>query len=252
MLKKQIEKGLKELHLPVIRDMYEPLAKRALAESTSFEQYLLWLIEQEQETRRVRRIERRLEESKLPLSKNLQSFNLKRLPSKIGSHVKSLLSGDFIRQKENLLIFGNPGSGKTHLLCGIAQELIRKYDLRLLFISSSKLLQDLLAAKRDLYLPRLIKRLTNYNGLIIDDIGYVQQNKEEVEVLFTLISECYERTSLLVTSNLPFSKWDKIFKDQMMTVAAVDRLIHHSVILEMNVSSYRIEQSKERVKNEVA
>ena len=156
------------------------------------------------------------------------------------------MDGDFVRRRENLLVFGNPGSGKTHLLCAVGQELVRKHGIKVLFLPSVRLLQDLLVAKRDLVLPRAFKRLTSYDALIIDDIGYVQQSKEEVEVLFTLISECYERTSILLTSNLPFSQWEKIFKDPMMTIAAIDRLIHHSVVLEMNISSYRMENSRSK------
>jgi len=106
--------------------------------------------------------------------------------------------------------------------------------------------QELLAAKRDLKLEKLIKRLSKFDALIIDDIGYVQQDREEMEVLFTLLAERYERGSVLITSNLPFSKWEKIFKDPMTTAAAIDRLVHHSVILELNITSYRAEQAKKK------
>jgi DNA replication protein DnaC len=247
---KSIELGLKELHLPMMREMYKPLAEKATTESIPYEHYLYWLIEQEQEHRRVKRIERRLEDSKLPLSKMMTNFEMKRLPHKLARQIQGLLNGDFIRQKENLLVFGNPGSGKTHLLAALGQELIRRYDMRIQFIPSNRLLQELLAAKANFQLPKLLKKLISYNGLIIDDIGYIQQSKEEVEVLFTLIAECYEKTSILLTSNLPFSKWDQIFRDPMMTTAAIDRLIHHSVILEINVPSYRMEESKEKKRQE--
>ncbi|MEI6243099.1 MAG: IS21-like element helper ATPase IstB [Chlamydiota bacterium] len=252
MLNKNIDKGLKELRLPTIREIYAPLAQKAQSDTVAYEEYLFWLIEQEQESRRVSRIERRLEESKIPLSKDLSAFQMKRHSVKFGIQVKSLCKGDFIRQKENLLIFGNPGSGKTHLLCAIGQELIRSQDMRVLFTTNSRLMQELLLAKKNLQLTKVLKKLTFYQGIILDDIGYVEQSKEEVEVLFTFISECYEKTSLLISSNLPFSKWDLIFKDQMMATAAVDRLIHHSVILEMNVTSYRMESSKEKQKKENA
>ena len=245
-MKTQIESGLKELKLPTMKGIYKSLAERATLESVPYEKYLFWLVEQEQEHRRIKRIDRRLEESKISLSKTIEAFELKRLPPKLACQVQGLLTGDFIRQKENLLIFGSPGSGKTHLLQAIGQELIRKYDMKIQFVPCSRLLQELLLAKKNLQLPKVFKKLMGYQGLIIDDIGYTQQTKEEMEVLFTLISECYERTSILMTSNLPFSKWEQIFKDPMMTVAAIDRLVHHSVILEMNVSSYRIEKSKEK------
>ena len=154
-----------------------------------------------------------------------------------------LLEGSFVDRHENLLAFGNPGSGKTHLLCAIGQELIHRGH-RVLFTTCSLLVQELLMAKRELRLARLLKRLAKFRPLILDDIGYVQQDREEMEVLFTLLAERYERGSIILTSNLPFSKWEKIFKDPMTTAAAIDRLVHHSIILELNVASYRLEQSK--------
>jgi DNA replication protein DnaC len=141
------------------------------------------------------------------------------------------------------LAFGNPGSGKSHLLCAIGQELIH-LGRRVLFSTCGLLVQELLIAKRDLKLARTLKRLSRFNPLIIDDIGYVQQNREEMEVLFTLLADRYERGSVMLTSNLAFSHWEKIFKDPMTTAAAIDRLVHHSIILELNVPSYRLEQSK--------
>lgn len=246
MLKAKIDAGLKALHLSLMKEVYQPLATKAAAEAVTYEQYLYWLIEQEEESRRIKRIDRRLEEAKLPLSKTLQGFELRRFPQKLACQINGLITGDFIRQKENLLVFGNPGSGKTHLLAAIGQELIRHHGMRIQFIPSNRLLQELLLAKKNLQLTKVIKKMSSYDGIILDDIGYVQQTHAEVEVLFTLISECYEKTSLLMTSNLPFSKWDQIFKDPIMTTAAIDRLIHHSVILEMNVPSYRMEKSKEK------
>jgi DNA replication protein DnaC len=153
------------------------------------------------------------------------------------------MDGTFLDRKENVLAFGNPGSGKTHLLCAIGQELIR-LGRRVLFTQCSLLVQELLIAKRDLRMARALKRLGRYDALIIDDIGYVQQDREEMEVLFSLLAARYERGSVMVTSNLPFSKWEAIFKDPMTTAAAIDRLVHHSVILELNLPSYRLEESK--------
>ena len=245
----RIETGLTELRLPIMKQEYKALAVRATKEGSSYEQYLYWLVEQEREDKRIKRIERRLEESKLPLLKTLSSFDLQRFPSKLGSQIRGLMEGDFIKQKENLLVFGNPGSGKTHLLAGIGQELVRRKEMKIQFTTSHRLLQELLIAKRSLNLGRVLKKWASCDGLIIDDIGYVQQDREEMELLFALISECYERTSIMISSNLPFSKWDQIFKDPMMAGAAIDRLIHHCVILEMNVSSYRMEKSKEKLKN---
>ena len=150
-----------------------------------------------------------------------------------------------IERCENVLAFGPPGSGKTHLLCAIGQELIYQ-GRRVMFRPCDLLVQELLVAKRDLYLPRLLKQLSRFDALIIDDIGYVQHSRQEMEVLFNLLAYRYEQGSVLITSNLPFSKWDQIFKDQMTTAAAIDRLVHHSIVLELNINSYRLEQSKKR------
>lgn len=153
------------------------------------------------------------------------------------------LKDHYIDRNENVLAFGNPGSGKTHLLCAVGQELIQQ-GRRILFTPCNLLVQELLIAKRDLKLARVLKKFSKYHALIIDNIGYVQQSREEMEVLFTVLADRYERGSVMLTSNLPFSKWEQIFKDPMTTAAAIDRLVHHSIILELNLPSYRLEQSK--------
>jgi len=234
---------LDELRLSTIRRQYSKIADEAKAEALSHEQFLFNLVRQECDSRRNKRIERYLKESRLPLEKTMQCFDLKRLPFKATQQVRTLIEGEFIGRKENLLIFGNPGSGKTHLACGIGQELIRQ-DKRVYFTTCALLLQDLLSAKKDLRLKRILNTLAKYDALIIDDIGYVQQDQKEMEVLFTLLAERYERGSVVITSNLPFSKWNNVFKDPMMTAAAVDRIVHHSVILELNIESYRINSAK--------
>jgi DNA replication protein DnaC len=236
---------LKELHLPTVRECYKEQADLARRESLSYEQYLLELMERELEVRRQNRIIRLLKESKLPLEKTLSTFDRKRLPRKIDAQINVLLDGSFLDRTENVLAFGNPGSGKTHLLCAIGYELVQQ-GRRILFKSCNLVVQEMLIAKRDLKLPRLLKQLARYNALIVDDIGYVQQNREEMEVLFTLLADRYERGSVMLTSNLPFSQWEKIFKDPMTTAAAIDRLVHHSIILELNLPSYRLEESKKQ------
>lgn len=242
---------LKELRLPAIRDCYQDQAEQARHEALSYEQYLLGLVETEREVRRHNRITRMLRDSRLPLEKNLDSFDRKRLPHKVDAHLSVLLDGSFLDRSENVLAFGNPGSGKTHLLCGIGLALIYK-GRRVLFTPCNLLVQDLLIAKRDLKLARLLKKLRKYEALIIDDIGYVQHSREEMEVLFTLLADRYERGSVMLTSNLPFSKWERIFKDPMTTAAAIDRLVHHSIILELNLPSYRLEESQKHKEKEVS
>jgi DNA replication protein DnaC len=243
--KEDLNQYLKELHLPAVRHCYEEKARQAERETLGYEQYLLELVERECQERREHRIARLLRASRLPLEKTMENFEMKRLPVKAARQVKALLDGTFLDRRENVLAFGNPGSGKTHLLSALGQELIRQ-GRRVAFSSCVKLVQDLLRAKKDLRLSRAIKNLAYYEALVIDDIGYVQQSREEMEVLFTLLAERYERGSVLITSNLPFSKWEAIFKDPMTTASAIDRLVHHSVILELNITSYRMEHAKQR------
>lgn len=242
-IKKDLEALLRELHLPTVRDSYEDLARQAEQEGQSYEQFLLELVEMESQDRRGRRLERMLRQSKLPPDKTLASFDLKRIPVKVRQQVKTLVEGSFLDRNENVLAFGQPGTGKTHVLCAIGQELIHR-DRKVYFASTQLMVQELLIAKRDLALSKLLKKLSRFDALILDDLGYVQQNREEMEVLFTLLAERYERGSVMITSNLPFSKWEGIFKDPMTTAAAIDRLVHHSVILELNVPSFRVEQAK--------
>ena len=241
-----LDRHLRELHLPTFRDCYVASARRAESETLGYEQYLLELSERECQTRQQHRVDRLLRQSRLPLEKDLSSFDLKRLPAKLSLQFKGLLDGGFVNRQENILAFGNPGSGKTHALCAIGQELICRSQgrLKVFFSPCSLLVQELLMAKRDLRLEKVLKRLRGYDVLIIDDLGYVQYDRQEMEVLFTLLADRYERRSVMITSNLPFSKWESIFKDPMTTAAAIDRLVHHSVILEMNVGSYRLEQAK--------
>ncbi|WP_321471370.1 IS21-like element helper ATPase IstB [uncultured Paludibaculum sp.] len=244
-IKKELAGYLGELYLPVMGRCYEDKARQAEREALGYEQFLLELVERECQERREKRIARLLQASKLPLEKTLDSFDLKRLPQKAARQAKALLDGTFLDRRENVLAFGNPGSGKTHLLSALGQELIRQ-GRRVAFTTCARLVQDLLRAKQALRLSQAIKKLAYYEALVIDDIGYVQQSREEMEVLFTLLAERYERASVLLTSNLPFSKWEAIFKDPMTTASAIDRLVHHSVILELNIASYRMEQAKKK------
>jgi len=161
----------------------------------------------------------------------------------VANQVQTLRTGSFLARQENVLVFGNPGSGKTHLVCALGQELIRN-GRRVYFAHCSLLVQELLRAKQELKLTRFLKKLSRYDAVILDDLGYVQQSREEMEVLFTLLAERYERGSVMITSNLPFSQWEAIFKDPLTTAAAIDRLVHHCVIIELNIPSYRLEQAK--------
>lgn len=240
---------LRSFKLPAFVREYDHLADRAAAEGLSHSQYLLALAEVEAAERDARRMGRRLDESKLPREKTLGNYDLDRLPAKVRSTLASLRESSFVDQAVNVIVFGNPGTGKTHLVAGLGHELVRQ-NRTVLFAPAFQLVQRLLAAKRDLRLSQELRKLDRFEVLILDDIGYVQQNREEMEVLFTLLAERYERKSVLITSNLVFSQWDQIFKDTMTTAAAVDRVVHHSVILELTVESYRAQAALERARGQ--
>ncbi len=204
---------------------------------------LLEVFEQEQHDRHERRIERLKRASKLPVGKTFGTFDEKRLPRPLAHTLRDLATGAFLERAVNVLAFGLPGTGKTHAACALGHALIEAGHA-VLFVPTYKLVQDLLAAKRDLELPRALRKLDRFDLLILDDIGYVQQGAEEIEILFTLLAERYERRSILITSNLVFSEWDRIFKNPMTTAAAIDRLVHHCAILEFAVDSYRTRNAK--------
>jgi DNA replication protein DnaC len=245
MMDKELDTLLKQLRLPVFRDNYAQLAARACSEDLSYAEYLLHLARQEAQVRRYNQITRLRKISKLPLEKNFDNFDFKRLPHGITQQVKVLSGGMFVDKCENVLAFGKPGSGKTHLLCGICHDLIAQ-GRKVYFTACDLIVQQLLRAKQELELDKLLKKLSKFDVLMIDDFGYVKQNREEMEVLFSLLAYRYEQGSMLLTSNLPFSRWQEVFKDPMTTAAAIDRLVHHSVILELNVPSYRAEQAMKR------
>jgi DNA replication protein DnaC len=196
------------------------------------------IFELEQQDRSQRRVERLRRASRLPPGKTFSTFDEARLPAPLAHKLRELARGAFLDRAVNVLAFGLPGTGKSHAACALGHALVEAGH-PVLFMPTYQLVQDLLAAKRDLTLPRALRKLDVYELLILDDIGYVQQSPDEIEVLFTLMAERYERRSMLITSNLVFSQWDRIFKNPMTTQAAIDRLVHHSVILEFDVASYR-------------
>jgi DNA replication protein DnaC len=236
---------LRSLKLPGFVRTYAAVAEQAEREGWGFERYLFHLAEVEIEDRRCHRIERLLRQSGLPHDKRLSTLDLSRLPAPVRRSVPTLCEGGFVDRAENLLAFGLPGRGKTHVVCAIGHELIQR-GYQVLFVPAFKLVQRLLAAKRNLDLETTLRRLDRFDAVILDDLGYVQQSREEMEVLFSFLAERYERRSVLITSNLIFSQWDKIFQDPMTTACAIDRLVHHAVILELSGVSYRAEEAKKR------
>ena len=245
VIKSHLIESLRHLHLPMFVTHYAEQAALATNDGWSYDRYLLSLCELELNQREKKRIEKLLLASKLPRDKTVSTFEKQRLKKNLERQFAALAEGDFLDRRENVLVFGSPGSGKTHLLCALGHELVKK-GRPVYFTPCVLLVQRLLLAKSEFWLERELKRLDKFEALIIDDIGYVQQSREEMEVLFTLLAHRYERRSVLLTSNLVFSQWEQIFKDPMTTAAAIDRLVHHSVILELNLPSYRMEAAAQK------
>ena len=242
---------LKDLRLPTFRELHVTLADQAAREQWTHTQYLAHLVELECQSRHQSRIVRLTRDANLLAGKTWEEFQWSRVPLHVTQQFETLRHGSFLDRQDNVLIFGRPGSGKTMLLSALGDQLV-KQGRSVCLSTCQMLVQELLRAKRDLRLERVIKKLHKFEALIIDDLGYVQQSREEMEVQFTLLAERYERGSVLVSSNLPFSKWEQIFKDPMTTAAAIDRLIHHSVIIELNIPSYRLEEAKKKQRKSTA
>lgn len=244
-----LSRHLHQLHLSAFSENLTSHVALATAEGWTFDRFLASLCELEVRHREARRIANLLAASRLPRAKTLAAFDRARLPVSVERQFASLVDGQFLARRENVLAFGNPGSGKTHLLCALGIELVNR-GFPVLFTPCVLLVQRLLTAKAGLSLEREFRRLDKFDALIIDDLGYVQQSREEMEVLFSLLAHRYEHRSVLLTSNLAFSAWEKIFKDPMTTAAAIDRLVHHAVILELNLPSFRAEAAGKRKKRE--
>ena len=236
---------LKTLKLPSFAADHAEVARMATEESWSYARFLRELCEREVLDREERRKDRLLRQSGLPLEKTKETLDNSQLTAKVRKQLSTLYEGAFLKRAENVLAFGLPGRGKTHALSAVGHELVRQGHA-VLFLPAYKLVQRLLVAKRELELERTIKRLDRFAAVVIDDIGYVQQDREEMEVLFTFLSARYERRSVMITSNLVFSQWEKIFKDPMTTACAIDRLVHHATILELTGTSYREQEAKKR------
>lgn len=229
--------------LPTISaELADRLSKAGKADALPI---VLAVCEMEARDRHGRRVDRLRKASDLPPGKTFETFK-ERVPRPLMQKLRELGRGDFLDRAANVLMFGLPGVGKSHAAAAIGHAVVES-GRSVLFVPAFKVVQNLLAAKRDLELPRALRKLDAFDLLILDDIGYVQQSPEEAEVLFTMMSERYERRSILITSNLVFSEWDRIFKNPLTTASAIDRLVHHSVILEFaEVTSFRGEEAKGR------
>ena len=245
----RIDLLLGELRLSGVKLAWAALAASADKEGWPAARFLAALAEQEMAERSRRRFEWHLEEARLPPGKALDAFDFAAVPMIFKAQVQALAAGDaWLEKGANLLCFGPPGAGKSHLAAALGLALIEN-GKRVLFARTTDLVQRLQIARRDLVLEAAITKLDKYHLLILDDIAYVTKDQAETSVLFELISARYERRSLMITANQPFGEWGKIFPDQAMTLAAIDRLVHHSTVLEMNVDSYRRKQAIEKSRN---
>lgn len=235
----ELNKSLKQLYLPVFVQLHQSTSEKCLKEKRSYEDYLQFLCNEELQTRHTNKINRLLKASNLNSTKTIESFDQQNLDVALCAKIRILREGHWVKKKENIIAFGTPGSGKTHLVAALAREMIF-LGYSVYFTTCSNMVQNLLKCKRDFDIEKKLNSLRKIDILILDDIGYTQQNEAEMEVLFQLLADRYEQASIMITSNLPFSKWEQIFKNPMTTAAAVDRLIHHCVVLEMNAESYRI------------
>jgi DNA replication protein DnaC len=247
-----IQEHFRTLRMPTAVEVVGDLLTTATRENWPLEKFLAELLEQELDGRHQRRIERLQKSSHLPAGKTLANFDQEHLPLRLRRQMAQLCTGEFVDRAENLLVFGLPGRGKTHFAAAVGYQLIQA-GYSVLFTPTYSLVDDLLRAKRDLLLEQELRHLDCFEVLILDDIGYVQQSRDEMEVLFTLLAERYERRSVIITSNLVFSQWDQIFKDPMTTAAAIDRVVHHSIIVEFGkeIASHRAQEAAQRIQDEI-
>lgn len=242
----ELEKLLRGMFLATMAESFTELAVRATREGLSHEEFLYELALLEREGRDHNKTQRLLVASKLPREKTFESIDLEHYPPTLRKQIEALRTGAFLSGAINVIAIGEPGTGKSHLTAALGHELVQKRR-SVLWTPTYALVQRLLAAKRDLRLPKELAKLDRVECLILDDIGYVQQEREEMEVLFTLLAERYERRSTIISTNLVFSEWDQIFKNPMTTMAAVDRVVHHSVILDLaGVESYRVKEAAKK------
>jgi DNA replication protein DnaC len=243
---------LKQLRLTSFSHHWETMLEKSTQRSWNAAQYLTALCEQELADRHSRRISRYTKESQLPPGKTLSSFDFSQVTELKAEQIEALaMSTDWTRQARNLLLFGASGVGKTHLAAAIGHGLIER-DIRVRYYTTTALVQQLQQAREQLELENALQKLDKYRVLILDDFGYVKKSDQETYVLFELIAHRYETGSIIITSNQPFSEWDRIFPDEMMTVAAIDRLVHHATLLKVQSDSYRRKTAMRRMAGEQA
>ena len=230
---------LRSLRRPTLAEECVGAIARAEAENWGYKKFLGYLAETESSQRLSNKVRRLLDHAGLLKGKTFATLDLNRWPEKVRRQLPTILESDFVRRGDNLLCFGLPGRGKSSFASAVGYEWITRHQFKVLFVSTFKLVGQLLAAKRELKFNALLAKLDHYDAIICDQLGYTQQSTEEGEVLFHFLSERYERKSVVITSNLVFSQWDQVFHNPMTAMAAADRLVHHSAILEFTNESIR-------------
>jgi len=236
---------LNQLRLKSFVQNYESLQAQGIENTWSYSKYLSKLSELEISRRYQNRVKKWMVESRLPAGKSFATFKMHELPSKVTSNIVQLQENtDWVTQNENILLLGPSGVGKSHIAAALGCHLIEK-NIRIKWFNANDLLQQLQGHKKELQLMKYLSQLDKYRVIIIDDIGYIKKTESESSVLFEFIAHRYESGSLIITSNQAFSQWDQIFPDNMMTVAAIDRIIHHASVIEIDTESYRKKNHKE-------
>ena len=243
-----LEYYLKKLRLPTMLREYASIAAVCQKDQSDFSTYLLRLVERELLDRENRGAERRVKDASFPVLKTIDTFDFKAQPSINKQLVRELMRGEYIDKKENVLLIGNPGTGKTHLACALAFSACAQ-GKKARFYTATGLITELVECREERRLQRLQKQLQRFHLLVLDELGYVPFSKAGAELLFEIISRAYEHHSLMVTSNLPFEEWTEVFGSERLAGALLDRLTHRCHILEANGESYRLRQAKKRSKH---
>jgi len=242
-----LEHYLKELKLPTFLREHRKIAELCGQEGTDYQTFLLRLVEREIQDREVRARERRIKAAKFPVIKTLDSFDFQAQPSVNQPLIRELMSGEYLDRKENILLIGNSGTGKTHLATALAFGACQQ-GRKVRFYSATGMVTTLLERREERQLERFNRQLERHELIVLDELGYIPFSKAGAELLFEVISRAYERTSLILTTNLPFEAWTEILGSQRLTGALLDRLTHRIHILEANGESYRLRESKKRTR----
>lgn len=247
MTNEELTMGLKQLNLPAMAEGYSEASRAAEKGRLTYEQYLAGLVDEELGNKAELRVKRLSKEAKLPLEKRIETFDFANRTGITEGEFKRLAKGDFTREGSNLVFYGSFGVGKTHLGIALIKELVKR-NVRCLFVSTHGLIEQMLEAKKNLTLQNMFKRLEKYDLLVCDELGYIAQTQDGADLFFQLLSLRSERKSVLITTNLTFSEWDRVFINPLNTAAAIDRIIHKCETFNITGPSWRAEEAKKRNK----